>query len=116
MSLLTLTELWANTPQPHQVSAPSRPSMRVRRQPKSRFRQEMRASDPMRPLDQLGEPLPSLYLLAGGAGSTLASTLLPYCECETRFEPTAHDLRRSENRPSITAERETEERVAARSA
>lgn len=34
-----------------------------------------------------------------------------YCECDTPFEPTADDLRRSENRPSVAAERETEERL-----
>lgn len=34
-----------------------------------------------------------------------------YCACETRYEPSADELRRLENRPSLTAERETEERL-----
>lgn len=34
-----------------------------------------------------------------------------YCECETRYEPSADELRRLENRPRLTAERETEERL-----
>jgi hypothetical protein len=64
-----LMELWASTPQPHHMAAPSIPSKRLRRQPKSRFRQEIRASEPVRHFTSLVNRRPALHLGAGRAGS-----------------------------------------------
>ena len=48
MSRATFSELCANTPQPHQVLEPPILSHRVRGHPKSRFKHDILASDPVR--------------------------------------------------------------------
>jgi hypothetical protein len=50
MSAAIFVALWASTPQPHHVRAPSMPSIRARFQPQEGLRCEMRPSDPVRHL------------------------------------------------------------------
>ena len=65
-----LTRLWLNTPWPHQVFAPSRPSIRVLFHPKSRFRQLIRPSLPV--LQRTSSWNASLFSTARTGGSGFA--------------------------------------------
>ena len=53
ISTAILVALWAKTPQPHHVRAPSMPSILVRSQPQECLRYEIRPSDPVRHLTSL---------------------------------------------------------------
>src|SRR5690348_15228161 len=67
-----LTRLWARTPCPVQIRAPSRSSRRVRSHPYCRLRVLIRASLPVRHFDRSPERGAMLDGLAGLAGSALA--------------------------------------------
>jgi hypothetical protein len=58
-SPLTLTRLWANTPRPHQIWAPSMPAIRVRAQPKRCLSWLMRPWQPVRHFTSRRNPRPA---------------------------------------------------------
>lgn len=68
VSLAILIELWVRTPHPHHIWAPSCPSKRVRRHAKSRFKQAILASEPVRHLTSFTKLRPRCTLMRAAVG------------------------------------------------